>query len=116
MKSSMSDAASAACVSSRTGTLRRIHTLLAAGGLFISKTPCLGDMNPLIRLILLPAMRTIGKAPYAGTFSAIDLSQNLSAAGFEILATESHSAHDANKRPYIVARKGKHLIPGTFRV
>jgi ubiquinone/menaquinone biosynthesis C-methylase UbiE len=32
------------------GTLRRIHVLLAAEGLFISKTPCVGDMNPLIRL------------------------------------------------------------------
>ena len=50
------------------GTLRRIHALLAAEGLFISKTPCVGDMNPLIRFALLPAMRTIGKAPYAGVF------------------------------------------------
>lgn len=47
------------------GTLRRIHDLLAAEGLFISKTPCVGDMNPLLRLALLPAMRAIGKAPYA---------------------------------------------------
>lgn len=52
------------------GTLRRIHALLADGGLFISKTGCLGDMNPLIRLALLPAMRAIGKAPYTGAFSA----------------------------------------------
>ncbi|MFX4891515.1 methyltransferase domain-containing protein, partial [Acinetobacter baumannii] len=44
------------------GTLQRIHSLLAADGLFISKTPCVGDMNPLIRLVL-PAMRAIGKAP-----------------------------------------------------
>ncbi len=27
------------------GTLRRIHALLAAEGLFISKTPCVGDMS-----------------------------------------------------------------------
>ena len=57
------------------GTLRRIHALLAAEGLFISKTPCVGDMNPLIRLALLPAMRALGKAPYAGIFREADLSQ-----------------------------------------
>lgn len=87
------------------GTLRLIHGLLVAGGLFISKTPCLGDMNPLIRLLLLPAMRAIGKAPYAGAFSTAELSGHLSAAGFDIVATESHSEKDGGGRPYIVARK-----------
>jgi ubiquinone/menaquinone biosynthesis C-methylase UbiE len=86
------------------GTLRRIHALLAAEGLFISKTPCLGDMNPLIRLAL-PVMRAIGKAPYAGVFRAADLSQHISAAGFDILATESHATKGNDNRPYIVARK-----------
>lgn len=87
------------------GTLRRIHALLAAEGLFISKTPCVGDMNPFIRLALLPAMRAIGKAPYAGVFRATDLSQHICAAGFDILATESHAAKGNDNRPYIVARK-----------
>lgn len=87
------------------GTLRRIHALLAAEGLFISKTPCVGDMNTFIRLALLPAMRAIGKAPYAGVFRATDLSQHICAAGFDILATESHAAQGNDNRPYIVARK-----------
>jgi len=86
-------------------TLRRIHALLAAEGLFISKTPCLGDMNPLIRLALLPAMRAIGKAPYVSAFRAAELSQLMSAAGFDILATESHATKGNDSRPYIVARK-----------
>jgi ubiquinone/menaquinone biosynthesis C-methylase UbiE len=86
------------------GTLRCIHALLAAEGLFISKTPCLGDMNPLIRLAL-PAMRAIGKAPYAGVFRAAGLSQHICAAGFDILATESHATKGNDNRPYIVARK-----------
>jgi ubiquinone/menaquinone biosynthesis C-methylase UbiE len=86
------------------GTLRRIHALLAAEGLFVSKTPCVGDMNPLIRLAL-PAMRAIGKAPYAGVFRAADLSQHISAAGFDILATENHATKGNDNRPYIVARK-----------
>ena len=87
------------------GTLRRIHALLAAEGLFISKTPCLGDMNPLIRLALLPAMRAIGKAPYVSVFRASELSQSISAAGFDISATESHATKGNDTRPYIVARK-----------
>lgn len=87
------------------GTLRRIHALLAADGWFISKTPCLGDMNPLIRLVLLPAMRALGKAPYVSAFRAAELSQSISAAGFDILATESHATKGKDARPYIVARK-----------
>ena len=86
------------------GTLRRIHALLAAEGVFISKTPCLGDMNPLIRLAL-PAMRAIGKAPYVNAFRAAELSQLICAAGFDILATESHATKGNDTRPYIVARK-----------
>ena len=86
------------------GTLRRIHALLAAEGLFISKTPCVGDMNPLIRLAL-PAMRAIGMAPYAGVFRAADLSRHIRAAGFDILATENHATKGNDNRPYIVARK-----------
>lgn len=87
------------------GTLRHIHSLLAADGLFLSKTPCIGEMNPLIRLALLPAMRAIGKAPFAGVFRASQLSERISAAGFDILATENHATKGNDKRPYIVARK-----------
>jgi len=87
------------------GTLRCIHALLAAEGLFISKTPCVGEMNALVRLALLPAMRAIGKAPYVSVFRAADLSQQIGAAGFDILAVESHSTKDEARRPYIVARK-----------
>lgn len=87
------------------GTLRRIHALLSADGLFISKTPCLGDMNPLIRLALLPVMRATGLAPHAGAFSTVELVQHISSAGFDILATEIHSTRGNDKRPYIVALK-----------
>lgn len=87
------------------GTLRCIHDLLAPSGLFISKTPCLGDMNPLIRLALLPTMRAIGMAPYAGFFGAKQLGHGMTLAGFEILAVENHAAKGTDNRPYIVARK-----------
>jgi len=86
------------------GTLRSIHTLLAPGGLLISKTACLGDMNPLIRLAL-PIARAIGKAPYVSVFRAPDLQQLISAAGFDILVAESHASRGKDARPYVVARK-----------
>ena len=86
------------------GSLRSIHALLAAEGLFISKTACLGDMNPLIRFAL-PAMRAIGKAPYVSVFRAADLSRQIRAAGFDVVATENHATKGNDNRPYIVARK-----------
>lgn len=87
------------------GTLRRIHSLLAAEGLFISKTPCLGDMNPLISLVVLPGMRAIGKVPYVSVFRQAEFCQLVSAAGFDILATENHATKGNDRRPCIVARK-----------
>jgi ubiquinone/menaquinone biosynthesis C-methylase UbiE len=86
-------------------TLRSIHVLLKPGGLFISKTPCLGDMNPLIRLLLLPAMRAIGKAPHVSSLGASALEQLIVGAGFDVLVRESHASKGKDQRPYIVARK-----------
>ncbi len=88
-------------------TLRHIHGMLVPGGLFISKTPCLGDMNPLIRLALLPAMRVIGMAPHVLTLRAADLHEQIRAADFEIVAAEGHASKGKDTRPYIVARRPK---------
>lgn len=85
--------------------LRHIHALLAPQGLFISKTPCLGNMNSLIGRVLLPLMRAIGKAPHASVFSAAELAQLIETTGFNILAMENHASRGVDHRPYIVARK-----------
>jgi len=87
------------------GTLHAIHGLLAQDGLFISKTPCLGDMNPLIRLVMLPVMRVIGLAPTVNIFDAAGLERRIRAAGFEIVARESHASKGKDTRPFIVARR-----------
>lgn len=87
------------------GTLRRIHALLAPDGVFISKTPCVGEMNPLIWMVLLPAMRAIGKAPHASVFQAAELERQIAAAGFEIVAVEDHATKGNVRRPYIVGRR-----------
>jgi ubiquinone/menaquinone biosynthesis C-methylase UbiE len=87
------------------GTLGSIHVLLKPGALFISKTPCLGDMNPLIRLLLLPAMQATGKAPHVSSLGASALEQLIIGAGFDVLVRESHASKGKDQRPYIVARK-----------
>lgn len=87
------------------GTLRYIRSLLAPGGLFISKTACLADMNPLIRLAI-PLMQFIGKAPHVNVFSAAGLEREIRGAGFEILAVERHATKGKDTRPFILARKG----------
>lgn len=86
-------------------TLRAIHGLLEPGGLFISKTACLGDMNALIRLVLLPVMRAVGLAPTVIVFDADELERLIREAGFELLAREGHATIGRDSRPFIVARK-----------
>lgn len=84
--------------------LSDIRSMLAPGGLFISKTPCLAEMNPLIRLAI-PVMRFFGKAPDVVTAcSPASLVQDIAAAGFDILENERHDTKKTNFRPFIVAR------------
>lgn len=87
------------------GTLRCTRDMLSEKGLFITKTPCLGDMNPLIRWVLLPVMRAVGKAPFVEVFRASDLCDSLAATGVEILTIESHASDGKDNRPFIVARR-----------
>lgn len=84
-------------------TLENIRTLLEPGGLFISKTPCIGGMNPLIRLAI-PLMQLAGKAPSVTSFTADGLAQAIRGAGFDILENERHGTKKSDRRPFIVAR------------
>lgn len=86
-------------------TLQHIRGMLDDGGLFVSKTPCVGEMNPLIRWVALPVMHRVGWAPYADTFTTADLRRHIVEAGFEIVVDEIHATKGDDKRPYIVARK-----------
>ncbi|WP_290649848.1 class I SAM-dependent methyltransferase [Aquisalimonas sp.] len=84
--------------------LNDIRTLLAPGGIFISKTPCVGEMNVLIRLVI-PLMHLVGKAPSSVTsFSAASLDEAISTAGFAVLENERHGSKKRDIRPFIVAR------------
>ena len=53
------------------------------GGRLITKTPCIGEMTPVIRLVI-PVMRLFGKAPRVSWVKRGHLLDALSRAGFEI--------------------------------
>ena len=91
-------------IADRPETLRAIHRLLKPGGLFISKTPSLKEMNPLIRLIL-PLAQALGQAPYVSSLSSEDLERDIAAAGFEIIERERHASRGKDVRPFLVARR-----------
>jgi ubiquinone/menaquinone biosynthesis C-methylase UbiE len=84
--------------------LAQVHRLLKPGGLFISKTPCLGDMNPLI-LAALPVMRFFGKAPNVLVFTSRQLQAAIAAAGFDVVDVEHHASKGKDTRPFIVAKR-----------
>lgn len=91
-------------VAARDGALLGVHRLLKPGGLFISKTPCLKEMNALLR-IALPLMQAVGKAPYVAFLSVEELEHELATTGFEIVERARHGSRGRDARPFLVARK-----------
>jgi ubiquinone/menaquinone biosynthesis C-methylase UbiE len=91
-------------VAEREAALRGVHRMLRPGGLFISKTPCLKEMNPLLR-IAVPLAQLIGKAPHVAFLSAADLEREIAAAGFEIIERARHASRGKDARPFLVARR-----------
>jgi ubiquinone/menaquinone biosynthesis C-methylase UbiE len=91
-------------IEQRRQALFSIHRILKPGGLFISKTPCLADANPVFRIVA-PAMRLVGAAPYVAFFSFAALESEIAAAGFEIVERARHGSRRRDARPFLVARK-----------
>jgi predicted TPR repeat methyltransferase len=78
---------------------------LRPGGLLISKTACISEMNPLIPHLALPLMRAIGKAPHVLCFDAQGLQSAIVRQGMEIVSVERHGTRGKDIRVFIVARK-----------
>ncbi len=92
-------------VSDLDGALQAVLKQLKPGGLFISKTPCLAEMNPIITRLLVPLMRALGKAPEVLVFDATELESAFERHGFIVDAVERHGSKRKDMRVFIVARK-----------
>ena len=75
---------------------------LPAGGLFISKTPLLGDGRWIFRAAL-PVLRAIGKAPFVSIFGKDALLGRIQNAGFAI--EDVLDQEGILPRSFIIARK-----------
>lgn len=91
-------------VAARDAALKGVHRLLRPGGVFVTKTPCLKEMNPVLR-IAVPVMQAFGQAPYVAIFAAEDLEREITAAGFEIAERARHGSRGKDARAFLVARK-----------
>ena len=78
---------------------------LRPGGLLISKSACIAEMNPLIPYLALPLMRAVGKAPPVLCFDAAALQAAIARQGMDIVSVERHGTRGKDFRVFIVARK-----------
>ena len=92
-------------VSDLDGALASAVQALRPGGLLISKTACISEMNPLIPWLAIPVMRAIGKAPQVLCFDADQLQAAMVRQGLAIEAVERHGTKGKDIRVFIVARK-----------
>ena len=86
-------------------TLAVAALALRPGGLFISKTPCLAEMNPLIPRLALALMQAIGKAPHVQCLNEAQLRAALTRQGFQIVSVERHGTKKKDFRVFIIASK-----------
>lgn len=92
-------------VSDLDGALASVVQALRPGGLLISKTACISEMNPLIPWLAIPVMRALGKAPDVLCFDAGTLQAAMVRHGLDIEAVERHGTKGKDIRVFIVARK-----------
>jgi 2-polyprenyl-3-methyl-5-hydroxy-6-metoxy-1,4-benzoquinol methylase len=84
------------------GAVRRIDELLKPGGLFISKTVCLGEQSR-IWSALLAVMKALRFAPYVRCLKVAELEDIIASTGFEIIEIGFYPPSPPSR--YIVARR-----------
>ncbi|WP_299685756.1 class I SAM-dependent methyltransferase [uncultured Tateyamaria sp.] len=85
----------------------RIHDLLTPNGLFISKTPCIGERSlgwkfGLLRRAI-PILQLLGKAPFVRYETITGLEHDITAAGFRIVETGNYPVRPPSH--FVVAHK-----------
>ncbi len=81
--------------------LRRLAAVTKPGGVFVSKTVCLGGslvLRPLIKVL-----QWVGKAPHVRFLKPAELDAMIEAAGFEIVETGEYNK--GTRGHFVVARK-----------
>jgi ubiquinone/menaquinone biosynthesis C-methylase UbiE len=86
-------------------TVQRISALLKPGGLFISKTVCIGPKRWLLGP-LIAVMRLFGKAPRVHMMGETDVDALMEQCGFEIIEKKTYGKSFGSR--FLVARK----LPG----
>ena len=81
--------------------IANIHTMLKPGGVFVTSTPCIGDMMLPLRLIV-PVGRFLRLFPLVKVFSVAELKDSLQNAGFEI---DYEWQPKKNAAAFIICRK-----------
>ncbi len=92
----------------RSACLSNIRRILKPGGYFISKTPCLGDVNGFLRLavrLFVFFLGLTGRGPVLIFIRARELERELEAAGFVIVERGFHGTKRRDKRPFLVAQR-----------
>lgn len=92
-------------VSDLDAALALLARALRPGGLLISKTPCLAEMNPLVPHVAVPLMRAIGMAPPVLCFSEQRLQSAMVQQGLQMVCAERHGTRGKDIRAFVVARK-----------
>lgn len=82
--------------------LARLNDLMAAGGLLITQTPCLGERGWFFKSLIGLAQK-VGVAPYIRNLNITELESLVSSSGFEII--ENVIWDEKNAVQWIVARK-----------
>lgn len=82
--------------------LAAVYAQLKPGGLFLSKTVCLGEASPSIRFLVL-MLTALRLAPRVTPLSRADLLGQFARAGFEVERTTHFGKKSMS--PFIVARK-----------
>lgn len=83
-------------------SLAAIHAQIRPGGLFISKSGCIGEMNPLFRP-LIRGMQMIGRAPYVRIMKKPELESAIVRAGF--VPEQSCCFTKAPESLFVIARR-----------
>jgi SAM-dependent methyltransferase len=78
---------------------------LRPGGLLISKTACVAEMNPLVPYLAVPLMRALGKVPPVLILNVRELQDAMVRQHLEIVSTERHGTQGKDIRAFVVARK-----------